>query len=239
MLKSRRLTYSNVIATLALFVALGGTGYAATQLTGDDIKNNSLSSEDIKNKSLTGGDVKDKSLAGTDVKDGTIAGRDIATNAVTGSHVAPETLSGTNIAPDALTGADIAEGGLGPVPNADKVDGQDASDFVPQEKLRADVARLNPGETKQLVTIGSLVFTATCTEGGPAGATHTVHILRNGEDVFQAAGHPGQKLHNSALTLFDGDRLVQMVVAGATGFGGETAVFGDTQCIATATAIVQ
>lgn len=27
-----RLTYANVTATLALFVALGGTGYAATQL---------------------------------------------------------------------------------------------------------------------------------------------------------------------------------------------------------------
>lgn len=47
-----RLSYANVTATLALFVALGGTGYAATQLTGKDIRNGSLTGADIKKKSI-------------------------------------------------------------------------------------------------------------------------------------------------------------------------------------------
>ena len=56
------LTYANVIATLALFIALGGSAYAAAKLTGDDIKNRSLTAEDIKRGTLTGTEIKNHSL---------------------------------------------------------------------------------------------------------------------------------------------------------------------------------
>ncbi|HYI35366.1 MAG TPA: hypothetical protein VEX39_02075 [Thermoleophilaceae bacterium] len=49
-----------VVASIALFVALGGTGYAAA--TG------SIDSREIKNSSIQGGDVKDKSLTTKDFK---------------------------------------------------------------------------------------------------------------------------------------------------------------------------
>jgi hypothetical protein len=62
------LTYANVVATLALFVALGGSSYAAISVTGKDVKNSSLTGSDIKNSSLTGKDVKNNSLTGADVK---------------------------------------------------------------------------------------------------------------------------------------------------------------------------
>lgn len=76
-----RLTYANVVASLALFVALGGVSYAALTLpansvggkqirknavTGPKVKNSSLSGADIKNSSITGSDVKDKSLSAAD-----------------------------------------------------------------------------------------------------------------------------------------------------------------------------
>lgn len=66
----RRLSYANVIATLALFAALGGTSYAALTVTGKNVKNNSLSGRDIKNSSLTSTDVKDRSLLSKDFKAG-------------------------------------------------------------------------------------------------------------------------------------------------------------------------
>ncbi len=53
-----RLTYANVVATLALFVALGGTGYAALTVTGKNVRNGSLTGKDIKNKSLTKKDIR-------------------------------------------------------------------------------------------------------------------------------------------------------------------------------------
>jgi hypothetical protein len=53
-----KLTYANVVASLALFVALGGSSYAAIRITGHDVKNGSLTSADVKNRSLLGRDFK-------------------------------------------------------------------------------------------------------------------------------------------------------------------------------------
>jgi hypothetical protein len=48
----RHLTYANVMATIAVFVALGGGAYAAITITGRDVKNGSLTGKDIKRNSL-------------------------------------------------------------------------------------------------------------------------------------------------------------------------------------------
>ena len=37
-----RLTYANVMATIAVFVALGGSSYAAITITGKNVRNSSL-----------------------------------------------------------------------------------------------------------------------------------------------------------------------------------------------------
>jgi hypothetical protein len=63
-----RLTYANVVATLALFVALGGSSYAALKITGRDVANNSLTGADVKN--LRSRDVSDRSLLARDFKPG-------------------------------------------------------------------------------------------------------------------------------------------------------------------------
>jgi hypothetical protein len=65
-----RLTYANVVATLALFVALGGSSYAAVKITGKNVKDSSLTGKDIKNSSLTTSDVKNRSLLAKDFKSG-------------------------------------------------------------------------------------------------------------------------------------------------------------------------
>ena len=58
----RRPGYANVVATLALVVAMGGTSYAAVKITGKDVKNSSLTGKDVKNESLTGKDIKKRSV---------------------------------------------------------------------------------------------------------------------------------------------------------------------------------
>ena len=55
-----RLTYANVMATAAVFIALGGASYAATQLPKNSVgtkqlKKNAVNSAKVKNGSLTGG----------------------------------------------------------------------------------------------------------------------------------------------------------------------------------------
>jgi hypothetical protein len=67
---TKRITYSNVVATVALFAALGGSSYAAVAITGKQVRDGSLSGRDVHNASLTGQDVRDASLLAGDFKAG-------------------------------------------------------------------------------------------------------------------------------------------------------------------------
>ena len=54
-----RLTYANVVSTICLFIALGGSAAAASKLiTGKQVKNGSLTSADVKDRSLLRRDFK-------------------------------------------------------------------------------------------------------------------------------------------------------------------------------------
>jgi hypothetical protein len=53
-----RLSYANVMATLALFFALGGSAYAVATIGSGDIINNSIRGKDVRNGTLTGKDHK-------------------------------------------------------------------------------------------------------------------------------------------------------------------------------------
>lgn len=53
-----RLTYANVTATIALFVALGGTSYAAITVTGRNIKDGTVTSADVRDRSLRAHDFR-------------------------------------------------------------------------------------------------------------------------------------------------------------------------------------
>jgi hypothetical protein len=61
-----RMNYANVVATIALFVALGGSSYAAIQVTGKHVKDSTLTGKDVKNSSLTAVDVRNGSLLAAD-----------------------------------------------------------------------------------------------------------------------------------------------------------------------------
>jgi hypothetical protein len=57
-----QLTYANVVATLALFIALGGSSYAALKVTGKDVRDRSLTGRDVKRNSLTGRQIREGRL---------------------------------------------------------------------------------------------------------------------------------------------------------------------------------
>jgi hypothetical protein len=94
-----RLTYANVVATLALFLALGGVSYGALRIRSADLVNNSVRTQDLRNN-----DIRSK-----DIRNRTIVGRDILTSTVTGLQV--------------------RETSLGKVPDADTLDGQESATF--------------------------------------------------------------------------------------------------------------
>ena len=78
-----RLSYANVTATVALFVALGGTSYAVLHVGSDDIINNSLRSRDIRNDTVLSRDVRDRTIRARDVHRDSLGSRVIKESALT------------------------------------------------------------------------------------------------------------------------------------------------------------
>ena len=64
------LNYANVMATIAVFVALGGTSYAVAtgSIDSREIKNDSIRGKDIRNNEVSSRDVRNGSLLAEDLK---------------------------------------------------------------------------------------------------------------------------------------------------------------------------
>jgi hypothetical protein len=58
----RHLSYANVMATSAVFIALGGSSYAALAITGRDVRDGSLTHRDLKRNTLGGTRIKESRL---------------------------------------------------------------------------------------------------------------------------------------------------------------------------------
>jgi hypothetical protein len=115
----RRLSYANVLSTFAVFLALGGTSYAAVAITGRDVQNSSLTghdvedgsltSRDVRNSSLTGRQIKHSSLGTTDIANGTLLSQDFKAGELPAGPQGPSGERGDE-GPTGLTGAPGAEG---------------------------------------------------------------------------------------------------------------------------------
>lgn len=133
-----RLTYANVMATLAMFMALGGVAFAAATVGSQQIINNSILSRDVKN--------------------GTLTGSDVATGSITGAQVAS----------DSLTGSDIDEATLGSVPtaaNAGTLDGVDSTGFLGTTAKAADSDMLDGLNSTAFLGVGAKAADADLLDG--------------------------------------------------------------------------
>jgi hypothetical protein len=89
-----------VISLVALFVALGGTGYAAVHLGKNTVgtrqlKKNAVTSSKVKNGSLTGADIKAGSLSGSSLNLAALGTVPTATNATNAVNATNATNAGT------------------------------------------------------------------------------------------------------------------------------------------------
>jgi hypothetical protein len=109
-----QLTYANVIATLALFVAVGGaSALAATQLA-----KNSVGSGQLKKNAVTATKIKDGAVDGAKVKDGSLSAADLAPGSVpagpaagaAGGPTGPPGRPGDGLSPATFIDAGLADG---------------------------------------------------------------------------------------------------------------------------------
>lgn len=164
----RRLSYANIMSTVAVFlVVAGGTAFAASSLAP-----NSVGSKTVKDNALKTIDLKDgKAVSSDDVIDASLTGTDLADNAV----------SSAKVADDSLTGTDIDESTLGQVPDSAKLGGRSAATFLSSAVYKNESA-VAPGTT---LGDGTQVLAASCNpgdvllSGGPANINATTTLLES------------------------------------------------------------
>jgi hypothetical protein len=122
----RHFTYANVMATAAVFIALGGTSYAAIKVTGKNITDGTVTGRDLKDKSVGTKDlaVSARGLRGSGGPQGATGPQgpkgDAGTNGAKGDKGDPASpaqvltgngeVSSADIADDSLTASDLAGG---------------------------------------------------------------------------------------------------------------------------------
>jgi hypothetical protein len=103
-----RLTYANVMSTIAVFGVLGGGGaYAASKIGAGDIKRNAVLSKHIKRGNVKRSDLGANAVSSSKVANGSLRGADVRNNSLTGLDIDETSLSGvrpSGPAGGALTG---------------------------------------------------------------------------------------------------------------------------------------
>jgi hypothetical protein len=176
-----RLSFANVTAVLALFVALGGSSYAAVQ----------VGTKEIADNSVRGRDIHKDTVRGTDIRDNDLKGRDVRANTITGD--------------------DVKELSLGSVPKADNADmlsGKPASAFLRSDQLiTTGLVKLAHGETKTFASAGPFTWKAACTDDGGGNTRLTITVASTEANSFAAdfngpgGGQPVTP--GSPATMFD------------------------------------
>lgn len=174
-----RLTFSNLTALLALFVALGGSSYAAIRVGSDEIADDSVRGRDIHKDTVRGTDVRDNDLQGRDIRDGTISG------------------------------ADVKESSLGRVAlaaDAGTLGGRTPSSFLAADKVvRVGPVKLSKGESATVASTGPFTWKAQCSDAGVDGI-HLKVVLESTEanSLTGSFGTPaGEFSPGSPAVLFD------------------------------------
>lgn len=113
-----RLTYANVMATLALIIAMtGGTAYAINEWTGANIVDASLTTADYRNNNIRSVDVRDDSfpfggLTGADITNGALTGADISDNTIGVNDIGSQQVASDEVLNDSLLQSDIRAGAV-------------------------------------------------------------------------------------------------------------------------------
>jgi hypothetical protein len=113
-----KLTYANVVSTLALFLVLsGGAAYAASHLGRNSVgakqlKTNAVSTAKIKNEAVTTEKLKNSAVTSPKLANGSVTGEKLANGSVGGAQLQANSVSGGNVQAGSLTGSDIDQSTL-------------------------------------------------------------------------------------------------------------------------------
>lgn len=114
-----RLTYANVMATIAVFAAIGGTSYAALKLPNNSVKSATIKDHQVKQQDLATG-----AVSNTKIKNGAVGNSKLADISVTTTKLADAAVTTSKLADTSVTTAKLADNGVtGPKVNEPSLQG--------------------------------------------------------------------------------------------------------------------
>ena len=142
----KRLTYANVMSSLAVFFVLGGaTAFAATKIGSGQLKANSVLTGKIKKEAVTSSKVKNNAITTSKIAD----------KAVTGAKIDPAGLGTVPTAANATNATNAVN-----AQNANAVNGQTIHKVL--FRTTSDVGTVGP---QTVLNAGGLQINVTCTNG--------------------------------------------------------------------------
>jgi hypothetical protein len=143
-------TFSNAIAMLALFIALGGSVYAAS---------NKIDGAQIKAKSLPANRLQPNSVGPNQIKKGSIGEPQLKAGAVTAKQIRSGTITGAQIKAGSISGTQVQQGSLGaPQINQASLTGISAANIHTVQYVTSTVTLVPEAQT-------GTAATATCPSG--------------------------------------------------------------------------
>ncbi|HEV3053996.1 MAG TPA: hypothetical protein VGX45_05025 [Solirubrobacteraceae bacterium] len=165
---------SLAISIAALFIALGGTAWAVTQIGTSQIQNNAVTSSKLHNNAVKNSKLANNSVSNSKLRNNSVSTSKIQPNAVTASQVAPNTFLAAN----------------GTAANSSELGGTPASGFLMGTGgLNSRRLVVLAGQTnQQLFQIGFGSFSASCNANQPT-VTWTPSVS-NAEYYVETFGFP-------------------------------------------------
>lgn len=112
----KRLTYANVMSSIAVFLVLGGaTAFAAGKITAKQLQSNSVTTAKIKKSAITASKIKNGAVTTSKLGGGSVTASNLAAGAVSAASLASGSVGATQIANGAVSASKLAPGTLNPV----------------------------------------------------------------------------------------------------------------------------
>jgi hypothetical protein len=124
----RRLSYANVVSTLALFIALtGASAYATSKLAprsvGEpELRPGAVTAQKIRRNAVTAPKIKAAAIKQGKLAEGSVSAAKMSINAIASGSIVNGAVTNEKIAADAVTGEKVVESTLAQVPSASKAD---------------------------------------------------------------------------------------------------------------------
>ena len=142
----RHLSYASVMASIAVFVALGGAAYAAATINGNSIVKRTIGAGKLKNGTLTSNQVKKNALTGSVIDESSLSAVPVATTA--GSATTAASATTANRA-DTATSANTAGSAntANTAKSAETADHADTADTADTANMAAEATTANSAST--------------------------------------------------------------------------------------------